>query len=118
MLIGEDEVAIVYHTNNHPALNDVYWDSSGSNLVYKGGSYRSSIAALQSNSWMAITWGDLNGDDQYEYISAFKDKSKRVGAITDKTSTEWYNANAVWEGDNIAYLDTAAGNQDLSLIHI
>jgi hypothetical protein len=112
MLIGEDEVALVYHTNNHPALNDVYWDSSGSNLVYAGGSYRSSISALQSNSWATVTWGDLNGDDEYEYISAFKDKSKRVGAITNKTSTEWYNANAVWEGDNIAYLDIAAGNLD------
>jgi hypothetical protein len=112
MLIGEDEVALVYHTNNHPALNDVYWDSDGSNLVYKGGAYRSSVAALQSNSWMAITWGDLNGDHQYEYISTFKDKNKRVGAITDKTSTEWYNDGAVWSGDNVAYLDIAAGNLD------
>lgn len=112
MLIGEDEVALVYHTNNHPALSDVYWDSDGSNLVYKGGSYRSSISALQSNSWMTIAWGDLNGDDQYEYISAFRDKSKRVGAITDKTTTEWYNSNSVWEGDSVAYLDVATGNLD------
>jgi hypothetical protein len=112
MLIGEDEVALVYHTNNHPALTDVYWDSSGNNLVYKGGSDRSSISALQSNSWMAITWGDLNGDDQHEYISVFKDKNKRVGAITNKTSTEWYNSNSVWDGDDIAYLDVATGNLD------
>jgi len=112
MLIGEDEVALVYHTNNHPALSDVYWDSDGSNLVYKGGSYRSSISALQSNAWMTIAWGDLNGDDQYEYISVFRDKSKRVGAITDKMTTEWYNTNSVWEGDDVAYLDVATGNLD------
>ena len=62
--------------------------------------------------WPAIAWGDLNGDDQYEYISAFKDKSNRVGAITDKTTTEWYNGNAVWEGGNVAYLDVATGNLD------
>ena len=55
MLIGEDEVALVYHTNNHPALNDVYWDSSGSNLIYRGGSYRSSISALQSLSLIHIS---------------------------------------------------------------
>ena len=64
MLIGEDEIAIVYHTDKHKALTDVYWDASGSNLVYKDGSYRSMLVPLQDIAWPAITWGDLNGDGQ------------------------------------------------------
>ena len=58
MLIGEDEIAIVYHTDKHKALTDVYWDASGSNLVYKDGSYRSMLVPLQDIAWPAITWGD------------------------------------------------------------
>ncbi|MCB0074119.1 MAG: hypothetical protein KDE20_21790, partial [Caldilineaceae bacterium] len=114
MLIGEDEIAIVYHTDKHKALTDVYWDASGSNLVYKDGSYRSMLVPLQDIAWPAITWGDLNGDGQYEYISVFRDNNKRVGAITDKTSATWYwyNGNAVWEGDDVAYLDVATGDLD------
>ena len=114
MLIGEDEIAIVYHTDKHKALSDVYWDASGSNLVYKDGSYRSTITSLQDIAWPAIAWGDLNGDGQYEYISVFRDKNKRVGAVTDKTSATWYwyNNNAVWEGDDVAYLDVATGDLD------
>ena len=66
---------------------------------------------------LSIAAADLNGDGTAERVSAFRDKSDRIGAISSASGTtgaSWYRDGDVYKGDDVQWVDIAAGDLDRS----
>ena len=73
----------------------------------------SSMDALTSVNWISTAAADVNGDGKKEIVSAAQDKNKRLAVITNGPNNyEWYYDSGAWKGDNVDWVDIAAGNLD------
>jgi uncharacterized repeat protein (TIGR01451 family) len=106
-IVAEDEIGIVVRAKNKPNLELVNADNSGQNLVW-GSSW---LGTYDRNDirWPAITMADLNGDGKQEPVMAFRDKQNRL-AVTTAGDYEWYADVGDWHGDNVQWVDIAAGD--------
>ncbi len=114
---SDDDIMIVArHHHDDQILRKYVADYNGGLSVTSSTAY-STISALTDVRYLAIAAADLNGDGTAEQVLAFRDKSERLGAISSAsgtTGTSWYRDGDRYKGDNLRWVDIAAGDLDRS----
>mgnify|MGYP000866563272 CR=1 FL=1 len=113
-LFAEDEVMFSYrYRDDNQSLRTQLVDFDGSKLVAKESKYYGGTSALSDVRRLGNTGADLNGDDKAELVTVLRDKSERLAATTDSSTTsEWYADGDAYKGDHLTWLNTDAGNLD------
>lgn len=112
-IVDEDEIGFVYRYQDSGYLRHKTVDLTGQALAEVAFKRYDSLDALTSVGWIAFTAADVNGTGTKELVSAFQDKNKRLGVITNGAANyEWYHDDAAWKGDNVDWIDITAGNLD------
>ncbi len=116
-LRSEDEILVVArHRDDDTRLRNYVLDYNSGLQLSTSVDYNT-IDALTHVRKLSITAADLNGDGTYERVSAFRDKSDRIGAISSASGTtgaSWYRDGDYYKGDNVTSVDIAAGDLDRS----
>ena len=113
-LFAEDEVMFSYrYRDDNQSLRTQLVDFDGSKLTAKESKYYGGASALSNVRRLSNTGADLNGDGKAELVTALRDKSERLAATTDSTTTsEWYADSDAFKGDNLTWVNADAGNLD------
>lgn len=116
-LFAEDEIMVSYrHRDSDQSLRSLVLDNSGSGLALLGSSkYYGTISGLTNVGWLGNTAADLDGDGSVEAASALRDASKRIAVTSDRGGVYALNwGGDAFKGDNVKWVNTAAGNLDRS----
>lgn len=113
-IVAEDEIGFVYRYKDEGYLRHKTVDLTGpATLAEVAFKKYSSMDALTSVYWISTAAADVNGDGKKEIVSAVQDKNKRLGVITNAAANyEWYYDASAWKGDNVDWIEVAAGNLD------
>lgn len=113
-IVAEDEIGFVYRYKDEAYLRHKTVDlTAPTTLAEVAFKKYSSWDALTSVYWIAFAAADLNGDSKKDLVSAVQDKNKRLGVISNGAANyEWYYDASAWKGDNVDWIDIAAGNLD------
>ena len=113
-IVAEDEIGFVYRYKDEGYLRHKTVDLTGpTTLAEVAFKKYSSMDALTSVGWISTAAADVNGDGKKEIVSAVQDKNKRLGVITNGAfNYEWFHDDLAWKGDNVDWIDIAAGNLD------
>ena len=113
-IVAEDEIGFVYRYKDEGYLRHKTVDLTGpTTLAEVAFKKYSSMDALTSVNWISTAAADVNGDGKKEIVSAVQDKNKRLAVITNGPNNyEWYYDSGAWKGDNVDWIEVAAGNLD------
>ncbi|MBM4431093.1 MAG: hypothetical protein FJ026_12210, partial [Chloroflexi bacterium] len=113
-LFGEDEIGMAGALSGTALLENIWADNSGQNLVKTGNWLGGGGSVLSNIAYPAIAMADLNGDGAKEQILAFRDSLQRIAVSIGSTYLQesWYHSSFV--GDDVRWIDVAAGNLDRS----
>ncbi len=116
-LRSEDEILLVArHRDDDTHLRNYLLDFNSGLVATKSVDYKDTDATTHVRK-LAITAADLNGDGIEEQVSAFRDKSDRIAAISSASGTtgaSWYRDGGSYKGDNVNYVNVASGDLDRS----
>lgn len=113
-IVGEDEIGFVYRYKDEAYLRHKTVDlTAPTTLAEVAFKKYSGMDALTSVYWISSVAADVNGDGKSELVTASQDKYKRLAVITNGPGNyEWYYDSAAWKGDNVDWIEVAAGNLD------
>ncbi len=113
-IVAEDEIGFVYRYKDEAYLRHKTVDlTNPTTLAEVAFKKYSGMDALTSVYWISSVAADVNGDGKKELVSAVQDKYKRLAAITNGPNNyEWYYDSSAWKGDNVDWIEIAAGNLD------
>ena len=113
-IVAEDEIGFVYRYKDEGYLRHKTVDlTAPTTLAEVAFKKYSSMDALTSVGWISTAAADVNGDGKKEIVSAVQDKNKRLAVITNGPNNyEWYYDSSAWKGDNVDWIEVAAGNLD------
>jgi len=117
-LRSEDEIVVAArHWHDDYYLRNFVLDTTDSGLSLTESVVYTGSSALSHVRRLSVAAADLNGDGTVERVSAFRDNSDRLSAISSAsgaTGSAWYRDGDVYKGENVNWIDIDSGDLDRS----